>query len=78
MSTTYWYRWYKVVATGPIQGVAGNYYRNVSLSGPDWNPNPNPTAATPPVTYASIFDGVVAVYEKEIELEQTGAPWSPN
>ena len=28
--------------------------------------------------YASIFDGVVAVYEKEIELEASGAPLAPN
>ncbi|HEX4142706.1 MAG TPA: hypothetical protein VHY91_04075 [Pirellulales bacterium] len=70
MSSTYWYRWYKVVAAGPIQGGAGNYYRNVTLSGPDWNPNNT--------TYASIFDGAVAVYEKEMELEQSGAPFSPN
>jgi len=73
-NTTYWYRWYKVVATGPIVG-AGPYYRNVTLSGPDWNPG---TATAPTPTYASICDGVVAVYEKEMELEQTGSPWSPN
>ena len=48
-----------------------SYYRNVTLSGPDWNPG---TQANPIATYASIFDGVVAVYEKEMELEQSGAP----
>jgi hypothetical protein len=87
MNSTYWYRWYKVVATGAVQqnttGTGLPYYRNVTLAGPDWNPNAavNPAAspAVPAVpTYASIFDGVVAVYEKEIELEQSGAPWSPN
>ena len=72
---TYWYRWYKVVATGPtfsnvVDGVT-TYYRNVTLSGPDWTPT-----GVPPC--ASIFDGVVAVYEKEINLEMSGAPWSPN
>jgi hypothetical protein len=75
ISSTYWYRWYKVVATGSIQGTTGNWYRNVTLSGPDWNPG---TATAPIPTYASICDGVVAVYEKEMELEQTGSPWSPN
>ncbi len=73
--SNYWYRWYKVVATGPVQSntVAGNttYYRNVTLSGPDWTPS----IVQP---YASIFEGVVAVYEKDIALEQSGAPWSPN
>jgi hypothetical protein len=84
MNSTYWYRWYKVVATGAVQqnttGTGLPYYRNVTLAGPDWNPNVGVTATvtTPTPTYASIFDGVVAVYEKEIELEQSGAPWSPN
>ena len=76
--TNYWYRWYKVVATGPVEqhinpGNPTTYYRNVTLSGPDWTPG---TAIVQP--YASIFDGVVAVYEREIDLEQSGAPWSPN
>jgi hypothetical protein len=78
-NTPFWYRWYKVVGTGPVQQVYQSspptYYRNVTLSGPDWNPG---TAGTPTATYASIFDGVVAVYEKEMELEQSGAPWAPN
>ena len=76
MHTSYWYRWYKIVATGAIQGPAtGPWYRNVTLSGPDWIPNPGSSAdaAITFLTYASIFDGVVAVYEKEIQLEQSGA-----
>ncbi len=77
--TPFWYRWYKVVGAGPVQlntaASPASYYRNVTLSGPDWNPG---TQANPIATYASIFDGVVAVYEKEMELEQSGAPGAPN
>ena len=73
----YWYRWYKVVAIGVRRSAGTNtsgqpfYYRNVTLSGPDWNPG---TTGSVFPAYASIVDGVVAVYEKEIELEQTGRP----
>ena len=83
--TPFWYRWYKVTGSGPVQLNSAtsppSYYRNVTLSGPDWNPGQSPSGTppgTPIPTYASIFDGVVAVYEKEMELEQSGAPWAPN
>jgi len=82
--STYWYRWYKVVATGSFGTNTATspttYYRNVTLQGPDWNPQAGiSTAVTTPVpTYATICDGVVAVYEKDMELEQTGSAWAPN
>ena len=72
------FRWYKVLAVDEIQpGIAsGTWTRNVTLAGPDWTPNPTSTPGTP-ATYASIFDGVVGVYEREIELEELGSQWAP-
>jgi hypothetical protein len=71
-----WWRWYRVAATSdPVRGTdsSGNsaWLRAVTLAGPDWNPS----LAT---TYASIFDDVIGVYERNIELEEPGALWSPN
>jgi hypothetical protein len=81
-SPPFWARWYKVTATGPVAGptaggVTTGYFRNVTLSGPDWNPGSTASGGTLIPTFASIFDGVVAVYEKEMELEPSDGPWVP-
>ena len=77
-----WWRWYRVASTSdPISGtdLSGNpaWLRPVTLAGPDWNPNAT-NSGNPVVTYASIFDDVIGVYERNIELEESGAIWSPN
>jgi hypothetical protein len=56
--------WYRIVASDddPSDGAAA---RDLTLAGPDW---PYATAGGP-VTYAALFDTVVGVYEKTIQLE---------
>ena len=56
-------RWYRVAAADTV--ASGTQY--VTLAGPDWNSQgltaPNGT------TQAWLFDGVIAVYEKNMRLE---------
>lgn len=67
------YRWYRVTNVGDVEPISGT--RRITVTGPDWiagrdpqNPNNvNEVAAT----YATIIPGVVAVYEKSIQLEDT-------
>lgn len=63
--TTPVFRWFRVVSTdsGPLG--SGPYTRDVTLQGPDWNPNWTSNQAT-------LLNGVVAVYEKTIRLETSG------
>jgi hypothetical protein len=73
-----WYRWYRVLAADQTQGTgSGPFTRNVTLAGPDWNPASGGSSVTV-ATFATIVDGVIGVYERAIELEETGNPWSPN
>jgi hypothetical protein len=69
----YLYRWYRIISADDVTNTttAGvtTYSRNVTLAGPDW---PLTTAGT---TYATICDGVVAVFEKTMELERPSV-WS--
>ncbi len=65
-----WWRWYRVAATSDPVWSGGFWQRNATLAGPDWNPSLT--------TYASIFDDVIGVYERVMELEEPGAFWSPN
>jgi hypothetical protein len=86
-------KWYRVVAAGSItQSGTTTFSRQITLAGPDWEPDPiaaqaaNPsTTSIPPSsltwpssvpagsqnynTYACIFDGAVAVYQRVIHLE---------
>lgn len=83
------FRWYRVTNAGGLQYGANffgdgvnQWYQNVTLSGPDWNPeqfldtdNPqsrkshiDPTTNGRTAT-AIIVQGVVAVYEQTIQLE---------
>ena len=76
--TPFWYRWYKVVAPARSRRTARPARRIIATSrcrAPTGIPS-NGAARPAVTTYASIFDGVVAVYEKEMELEQVGAPWA--
>ncbi len=58
---TWYYRWYRVVAAD--MNIGGT--QNVTLAGPDW-----PTAIMlPGKSYAWMFEGIVAVYEKNMRLE---------
>ena len=52
-----YFRWYRVVAADVVIGTT----QNVTLTGPDWDTNLN--------TQAWIFDGVIAVFEKNMRLE---------
>lgn len=74
------FRWYRVMAVDEIQQASptGPYTRNVTLQGFDWDnilrlqmlASPQAT-----MTQATLLNGVVAVYEKTIELE-TSSMWS--
>ena len=65
------WRWYKVLATTDAVSNGTIWRRQVTLAGPDWN-------TSIPASFASIFDGVVGVYERAIELEELGGVFSPN
>ena len=54
-----YYRWYRVVAADVVNGTT----QNVTLTGPDWD------YAHMDITQAWIFDGLIAVYEKNMRLE---------
>jgi hypothetical protein len=58
-------KWYQVVGADAVEGDA-DQTRELTLSGPDWNPDP--TINTP--IFAIYLRNVVAVYEKTIELQQ--------
>jgi len=73
-----WYGWYKVLAASDAVQSSGNWVRSVTLAGPDWNPNPVDKNNSQIPTFASIFDGVIGVYERDMEIEASGSPWSPN
>lgn len=70
-----WWRWYRVAATSAPVSNGTNWVRPVTLAGPDWTTTYGGSSI---MTYASIFDDVIGVYERDIELEETGARWSPN
>lgn len=67
------FKWYRVVAaefvdeSSPPPAAPG---QSVTLAGPDWEfaPTQSPTYDNEQ-TYACLFDGVVAVYERTIQLE---------
>ncbi len=59
------FSWYRVVAGDVIDEASALTEANVTLAGPDWVF----AAGNSPQTYACLFDDVVAVYQRTIELE---------
>lgn len=65
------FRWYRVIDTGPTEpdppapASPTNYFRNVTLFGADW-----PSKVRIANTQAVIVEGVKAVYERTIRLQQ--------
>ncbi len=57
-----YFRWYRVAAADTFTGS-----QNVTLAGPDWNTSLSPI-------YAYLFEGIVAVYEKNMSLELASGP----
>ncbi len=71
-ATTYpVFNWYRVVSADLIDETAQTTTQNVTLAGPDWDF----AGSAGPSTYACLFDGVVAVYERTIKLEGA-SEWS--
>ena len=78
--TEWRFRWYRILAAGddpippgqdphPLVSNSTDWGRYLTLSGGDWTVNPaSPTNPQSP-TFATIVNGVVAVYEKSIQLE---------
>lgn len=65
------FRWYRVVSVEgePRVNASGLYEREVSLFGQDWDIN----SAAGFVTEGTLLNGVVAVHEKTIRLDQSSA-----
>jgi hypothetical protein len=65
------HKWYRVANAGEeaVLGSPGVWVRDVTLVGPDWNWQNNPT------TQVTIARGAVAVFEKTIRLE-TSSLWT--
>lgn len=64
-------RWYKLMEVDPGVDTAGSQSsRSVTLYGPDWVPDVNYR------TYVYIVPDIIAVYEKQIRLENTSL-WTP-
>ena len=68
------FNWYRVVSADLIDETAQTTTQNVTLAGPDWDFSATGGANAEP-TYACLFDGVVAVYERTIKLEGA-SEWS--
>lgn len=67
-------KWYRIVSVD--DGSEPNH-RDVTLDGPDWNPAQfqslgDNSEGEPIHATAAIFDGVVAVYDKTMQLDLTG------
>ena len=63
------FKWYRIIAAdeAAIEDTAraGQWTRNVTLEGADWDTARSPRAA------GTLVDGVVAVYEKNVQLESS-------
>lgn len=74
------FRWYRVVDTeeAPREVATNSYRRDVTLEGGDWPqtlaapPNGNASNSTNSITKVVLVRGVVAVYERTVQLETTG------
>ena len=67
-STTYRvFKWYRVVTADLIDETAQTTTQNVTLAGPDWDFAATGNSVVQ--TYACLFDGIVAVYQRTIRLE---------
>jgi hypothetical protein len=73
-------KWYRVVSAGNLSQSGSAYSRQITLAGADWEATPTaPTMMTWPTTvppssqnyntYACLFDGAVAVYQRVIHLQ---------
>lgn len=69
-------KWYRIVA---VDDGSRPDHREVTLDGPDWLTTPNALVSLgtgdenePIYATAAIFDGVVAVYDKTMQLDLTG------
>jgi hypothetical protein len=69
-------KWYRIVA---VDDGSEPTHRDVTLDGPDWPTNPNALRTLGQndegvniTTTAAIFDGVIAVYDKTMQLDLTG------
>lgn len=62
------FKWYRIVSSNEAS-TAGTL--DVTLAGPDWV-----WGGTANPTYACLFDGVVAVYERSIHLEDPSSIWN--
>jgi type II secretory pathway pseudopilin PulG len=65
------FKWYRVTNGDAVEDTSATATANVTLTGPDWQF----AKADSPKTYACLFDGIVAVYQKMIQLEGS-SPWS--
>lgn len=79
-------QWYRVAAidSGPQADPSGEYFRDVTLAGPDWVPSlfVDPVnyvygdiGGGHPTAFATIFTGAMAAYEKTITLDGS-SDWS--
>jgi len=69
------FRWYRVLSADEVSGdVSNGFTRTVTLLGPDWTDviGGQLRANALPVAQATLLNGVVAVYEKTIRLENSG------
>jgi hypothetical protein len=66
-----YFRWYKVVAADapdpPFPDLPNT--QNLTLAGPDWDPAITTSGVPNTPATAWLFDGVIAVYEKNMRLE---------
>ena len=62
------YKWYRIVSVeDEIQeDTPGTFTRWVTLAGADWETN---SAINPNLTFVSLFEGAVAVFEKTMRVE---------
>jgi len=70
------HKWYRVLNAGEeVTPDSGEWTRDVTLIGPDWNWRQLLTLSGSRTTQVTIARGVVAVFEKTIRLE-TSSLWT--
>ena len=64
--------WYSPPPNNPNPPPPPGWVRQVTLAGPDWNPQTDNNKLDQYKTQAFLFDGVIAVYERTMKLEGPG------
>lgn len=63
------FRWYRIASADEIETVSGNYQRRLTVVGPDWIIPPAQMTDFLDKARVFLFDGIIAVYEKNMKLE---------